>query len=180
MSYQGAAPMRDAEIAERPKAFPWPTQSKPIKGTAGAHPKPKPENNIPTTGSMGCKRPRSLDAGIRGSAAAGMRGSAAVRDASDPRRSVSPQLRNPQPPQVRQVSASKFYAWAATAALYPGVEPKDLARWLRTTHAHIICVHFIGNSETCAAQRRILNSAVESSERFQMSDSDMAPVALLY
>ena len=88
-----------------------------------------------------------------------------------------PQLRKKQ---CRGVSADKFYARIATIALYPEVLKSDLVSWLNTMRAHIICVHFIGDSVARNNIRRHLKSVVESVEKFEMCSADTAPMTFIF
>ena len=88
-----------------------------------------------------------------------------------------PQLRTKQ---CRGVSADKFYARIATIALYPEVPKSELVSWLNTMRAHIICVHFIGDSIARNNMRRHLKSVVESVEKFEMCSADKAPMTFIF
>ena len=138
---------------ERQPAPSWQTHK--MRGTAGegGKPNPKKENTIKREDEMGRKRPRSEPG--------------------------SPQLRTPP---RRQVSAKNFFACISTAALYPETGRSEIESWLNhtATKAHVICVHFIGDTKSFQTQKKILIKVVAASERFAMHGAPMAPMSLLY
>jgi len=66
------------------------------------------------------------------------------------------------------------------AKMIPRDRQSELEAYIKSVEAHIICVHFVGDVINVNNQKKMINTVVRSSERFEITGTDEAPMAFIY